>query len=670
MAKKMLRFKADAYLNRKGLFAIEATPDSLKKWIAAHEDRKNMAEASAEILKSWEKSDSLSIDYHRALPKEVAAVEFERVKKSYKRLMMGTDWVINHLIEDTNDPDLRVMLFSKDGILLRIYEKPSGYDWLRESGIKSGARWSEESIGANIFSMGMQLRHILMMPGYMNYSRFLVAGAYYYAPIYITESELGASLVLAVPSEKRAVYLSSVASSVARSIELDMFMFQSVEMFTSGDEDKGSIFMRFDEGKYKIAIITDQVFNILGIKKTDAYHLTLDDIILPLPENKEFWNIITNRKSVTDKSLQISVTRGRENVTITTATYRKNKFHPDGYTIFFSPGKGVGKGTPKSADNNARYYFSDIIGEDEQILDTVKRSKIAAISDSNILIQGESGVGKDVFAQAIHNASGRSHRPFVAINCAAFSKELIASELFGYESGAFTGARREGAIGKFEVANHGTLFLDEIGDMPMEVQSVLLRVLEEKNFRKVGGNQLIEVDVRIIAATNKNLRELIERKQFREDLFYRLSVIRINIPPLRKRGDDVFQFAQYYIKKLCHRMDRPKILLSQDALDYIGKYSWPGNIRELQNLLEGIVSTSEKALITRKEIDNYLGDYFQETIEEAPPETPPIDIYGIDEKERLQIALRKCRNNKSKAAEYLGLSRSTLYRRMQEFGLN
>lgn len=622
------------------------------------------------MRQSWKKSGERNIDYERARPKDVAPAEFDRTKKAYKRLMMGSDWVINHLIENGADDDLRVLLFSRDGILLRVYGKALKDDWLKARGIKSGARWSEESIGANILSAGAKSRQIFEMPGWMNYSRFLVDGVYYYAPIYLTENELSASLVIALPVEKSNSYLRSVVSTVARSIELDMFMFQSVEMFTSGDADKGSIFLRYDEGKYKVGLITNQVFNILGVKHTDTYHLTLDQLILPPPENKEFWNIVTNRKRVNDRVLQISVAGGRASVEITTATYKKNKFHPEGYTIFFSPNTGPGKAAPKAADNNARYFFGDIIGENEQILETVKRARIAALSDSNILIQGESGVGKDVFAQAIHNASNRSYKPFVAINCAAFSKELIASELFGYESGAFTGAKREGAIGKFEIANHGTLFLDEIGDMPMEMQSVLLRVLEEKNFRKVGGNKLIEVDVRIIAATNKNLKDLIEKKLFREDLFYRLSVIRISVPPLRSRGADVYQFADFYIKKLCARSGAPDITLSSGALDYLGRYSWPGNIRELQNLLEGIISTTDATLITERDISSYLGDYFLETKKaEALPPAAAADIFGMDEKERLQMALRKCRNNKSKAAEYLGLSRSTLYRRLREFGI-
>ncbi|MFB0921289.1 MAG: sigma 54-interacting transcriptional regulator [Oscillospiraceae bacterium] len=640
-------------------------------WVGLHKGLDGFDFPNAAISNSWKRSDNRSIDYNKAMPKELNQTELDRTKKNYKRLMICSDWVINHFIANNTVSDVRVLLFSKEGVLLRIYGIPEENDWLSQAGIKSGTKWSEEIIGANPFTIGIQGRKASDMHGSSNYSRFLIDGSYYFAPVCLTENEIYGSIIIAVPQEKRDQYLLSVAITIARSIELDVFLFQSIDMFTSSDEESGSIFLRQNKGRNEVVIINDQVFKILGIKKPDTYHLTLEEIILPLPENREFWSILESKKLVSDKVIPISVSSGRVYVNMSTATYKQNKFHPDGITISFSSNGRANKMSSKFTDNNAKYTFNDIIGENDLMLETIKRSKIASQSDSNILIQGESGVGKDVFAQAIHNSSKRSHKPFVAINCAAFSKELIASELFGYESGAFTGAKREGSIGKFELANHGTLFLDEIGDMPMEVQSVLLRVLEEKTFRKVGGNDLIEVDVRIIAASNKNLKELIEKKLFREDLFYRLSIIRINIPPLKSRGADVYLFAEYFLKKLCTRMGKPDIRLSKNALEFLGKYSWPGNLRELQNLLEGIISTHEETLITEKEIHNYLGDYFLETLqEESPAATIPYDIYGLDEKEKFEMALRKCRNNRTKAAEYLGLSRSTFYRRMQEFGMN
>lgn len=643
---------------------------NLKKWIALHEDGVSEDCESKSLAAAWKRSETLNIDYNRALPKELTSGELERTKKNSKRLTICSDWAVNHLIENRIDEGLRVLLFNRDGVLLRIYGAAQERDWLAECGIKSGTKWSEESIGVNPLSLGLKNRQYLDMDGSTCFSRFLVDGCYYYSPIFLNEGDLFGNLIIAIPADRADPFLRSVAMTIARTIELDMFLFHSIDIFVNGDEDSGSVFLREKNGRNEIVIINDQVFKILGLNKTDSYHLTLEELILPMPDNREFWSIIHNKRCVSEKAMQLAVKSGKVYVIISTSTYKENQFHPDGFTISFSINTKAGKLAPRYTDNNARYTFSDIIGENELMLETVKRSRIASLSDSNILIQGESGVGKDVFAQAIHNASKRSHKPFVAINCAAFSKELIASELFGYESGAFTGAKREGSVGKFEIANHGTLFLDEIGDMPMEVQSVLLRVLEEKTFRKVGGNRLIEVDVRIIAATNKNLKELIEQKLFREDLFYRLSIIRVNIPPLKNRGGDVYLFADYFIRNLCARMGKPDIKLSKSAMDFLGRYSWPGNIRELQNLLEGIISTHEETLIGEKEIHSYLGDYFMENAaDERPSPSISFDIYGIDEKEKFELALRKCRNNKTKAAEYLGLSRSTFYRRMQEFGM-
>ena len=643
---------------------------SLESWSLLHQNGIPEGFEDKAFAAAWKRSEALGINYDQALPKEISSSELERTKKNSKRLTICSDWSVNPVIENRVDEELRVLLFTRDGVLLRIYGTAPENDWLSACGIKSGTKWTEESIGVNPLSLGVKQRVHLDLDGSRCFSRFLNAGCYYYSPIFLNEGDLFGNLIIAIPAKRANPYLRSVAMAVARTIELDMFLFHSIDIFVNGDEDSGSVFLREKNGRNEIVIINDQVFKILGLNKTDSYHLTLEELILPLPDNWEFWSIVAGKKTVSEKTMQLSVKTGKVSVIISTSTYKENQFHPDGFTVSFAINTKAGKLAPKYADNNARYTFSDIIGENELMLETVKRSRIAALSDSNILIQGESGVGKDVFAQAIHNSSKRSHKPFVAINCASFSKELIASELFGYESGAFTGAKREGSIGKFEIANHGTLFLDEIGDMPMEVQSVLLRVLEEKAFRKVGGNRLIEVDVRIIAATNKNLKELIEQKLFREDLFYRLSIIRINIPPLKNRGGDVYLFADYFIKNLCARMGKPDIKLSKSAMDFLGRYSWPGNIRELQNLLEGIISTHEETLIGEKEIHSYLGDYFMEnTVEERPSPALAFDIFGIDEKEKFELALRKCRNNKTKAAEYLGLSRSTFYRRMQEFGM-
>ena len=243
------------------------------------------------------------------------------------------------------------------------------------------------------------------------------------------------------------------------------------------------------------------------------------------------------------------------------------------------------------AGHDARYTFKDIIGKSAQIHECIKVAERMAKSDSSVLIVGESGTGKEVFAQSIHNASSRNRRNFVALNCAAIPEHLLESELFGYEEGAFTGARKGGKIGYFELAHQGSIFLDEIGEMPLALQSKLLRVLEEKRVTRIGSSRLIDVDVRIIAATNKNLLELVDRKEFREDLYYRINVLPLDIPPLRKRQDDIQLLMDFFIDSMGKKLE-----LSDEAAGRLYSHRWNGNVRELKNVVEYLSSLGKERI--------------------------------------------------------------------------
>ena len=236
----------------------------------------------------------------------------------------------------------------------------------------------------------------------------------------------------------------------------------------------------------------------------------------------------------------------------------------------------------------ANMTFDDIIGADPVFKKTIKTAQSAASSSSNILLLGESGTGKDIIAQAMHNASPRRNHPFIAINCAALPRELIASELFGYEEGAFTGAKKGGNIGKFELADQGTIFLDEIGDMPLDLQASLLRVIEGKSIIRLGGSKTIPVNVRIIAATNRDLESEVKRGRFRRDLFYRLGVIKIAIPPLRERPDDIILWLITCARKSARDWTN-QYDLGPEAVEAFLNYDWPGNVREMQNVLESSI---------------------------------------------------------------------------------
>lgn len=224
-------------------------------------------------------------------------------------------------------------------------------------------------------------------------------------------------------------------------------------------------------------------------------------------------------------------------------------------------------------------------------------AKLAASSVSTVLLNGESGTGKELFAQAIHNASSRRRGPFIAINCGALPRDLIESELFGYDEGAFTGARKGGQLGKFEFANGGTIFLDEIGDMPLETQVKLLRVLQERQITRLGGHKAIPVDIRVIAATNRNLEQLVEQGNFRSDLFYRLNVMSITIPPLRERAEDTVLLTQNMLRKISKKLNKKIVRISTGFFQSIRNYSWPGNVRQLENVLERCINLVDDGVL-------------------------------------------------------------------------
>jgi len=312
----------------------------------------------------------------------------------------------------------------------------------------------------------------------------------------------------------------------------------------------------------------------------------------------------------------------------------------------------------------ATYTYEDLIGQNNLFLSTVAFAKKASQSISNVLLIGESGTGKEIFAQAIHNSSNRRNNPFLAVNCAALPRNLIESELFGYADGAFTGAKKGGNPGKFELADGGTLFLDEIGEMPLEFQAVLLRVLQENSITRIGGGKLIPVDVRIIAATNKKLEEEIKMGHFREDLYYRLNVLRIAIPPLRERPDDIVFLAEHFLQKLNQRLNKNVLEISKDALDLLVRYHWPGNAREMQNVLERAINNITGNVITVADLPVSI----RNTLEEKEATTlVPLEHY---EKELIASLLRKNKGNKSKVAKALGISRTTLYRKITEYRID
>lgn len=310
----------------------------------------------------------------------------------------------------------------------------------------------------------------------------------------------------------------------------------------------------------------------------------------------------------------------------------------------------------------AKYHLDDIIGNSPQIKESKRIAReMAQVDNATVLIFGESGTGKELFAQSIHNESCRKHGPFVAVNCAALPANLLESELFGYVEGAFTGATKKGKPGLFEMAHRGTIFLDEISEMDKYGQSRLLRVLQERQVMRLGDDKYIPIDVRIIAATNKKLSELVREGQFRQDLFYRFKVLTLNLAPLRKRSGDVVCLAQYFVQRFMAKYNK-QVEIVPAVYRYLQEYDWPGNVRELMYFLERLIIICSERLITVDVVKQYWDDR-----EDITPDTDVTDMRP--EVASIVAALKKCNSNISRAAQLLGMDRSTLYRKLKTYNI-
>ncbi len=325
---------------------------------------------------------------------------------------------------------------------------------------------------------------------------------------------------------------------------------------------------------------------------------------------------------------------------------------------------------PHRSAFSAKYTFNDLCGSCQAFNEAVYRAQRVAKSDSSVLILGESGTGKELFAQAIHNASSRRGHPFVSINCAAMPRELISSELFGYVEGAFTGARKNGAPGKIELANKGTLFLDEIGDMPLDLQVHLLKVLEDKAFTRLGDSKSKTVDIRVIAATNQDLNKLVREGAFRLDLYYRLNVFTLELPPLRGRVSDIPQLTRLFIKQCAQRLDKQVSDISPEALGAFMAYSWPGNLRELRNAVESSVNLAMNEEIMLSDIPTAIlratGIQPENAASNSLLLTELNSAGKRAETEMILELMERYNGNKSMVAEKLGISRPALYRKLKK----
>lgn len=422
----------------------------------------------------------------------------------------------------------------------------------------------------------------------------------------------------------------------------------------------------------RVTHINDKAVKILNTSRENILNEKLQNFV---KSELQVLEVLRTGKSIRNKELIVKLNNGEKiHVLKNAVPVRDEQNEVIAVIDHFKKIKKVRQFVSDMVGSNATFTFEDIIHDHSSMTKIIKFAKKVAKTSPTILIQGESGTGKELFAHAIHNYSYRQNNPFVIVDCASLPRELVESELFGYVEGAFTGAKRGGRPGKFELANGGTIFLDEIGEMPLELQSKLLRVLQNRMITRIGGSESIDIDVKVIAATNRDLEQEVNNDNFREDLFYRLNVVRLTIPPLKKRWQDIPVLIKEILNKVKRKFDLENVEITEEVQKLFCEYSWPGNVRELENVLFSSINRCDNGIIDKKSLPDKIKNV--NTVERIIKPEPctnkmeenkeTIEYESLKEMEYKYImkVLKAHNGNKKETAEKLDISRSTLYRKL------
>lgn len=627
----------------------------------------------SEVVESWIRSYNYGLDlfnYNYGPVLEETALE-ELLRKN-DLLLNAADPYISQLETMLSDSECIILLTDEEGVMLRVIE--GGKKILEQQNkrfrLVPGSIWTEETIGTCAHGISLITKTPMQICGSEHYCEKYEQISCSSAPIFDSNGNLAGTLCIVSPSFKHQTSHSlGLVISMAWAVQNEFQLALNKELLsvTLETTDEAVITTNKDGIINKANLPARKILNYIN---KDLVGMSIESI---LGKQSIIKSVLETGKSISNTVILYEKTNQR--LHLHSVQPIKDQYgNIYGCVLTFNQFHQARKLVNQNNGLKATYTFDDIIGNSHQLKKSIDIAKKFAHLNANLLIQGESGTGKELFAQAIHNES-RPNGPFIALNCAAIPHTLIESELFGYEGGAFTGAKRHGKQGKIELADGGTLFLDEIGDLPMELQPVLLRVLEEGKVMRIGANHYVPVDFRLITATNKNLLHLVEKGQFREDLYYRLKALTINIPPLRDRETDILILAQHFINATAKKQQKTAPSLSELTALEIISYSWPGNIRQLENAMFYAVSICTDGVIKPDDLPEDIHRGVSVTSNQIYPEHVTPDRaennFTLKNIERIMIhhVLQKTNNNISKAAEQLGISRSTLYRKIEEYKL-
>lgn len=658
-----------------------------------------------DVAASWLRSRKLGVNPHKVvtIPNED---KLAVLRKTHQQLIDIAYEQIAPFKDQLLSCGYLFYLFDKSGMIL-CHEGVWHENDIAKSGSRIGILASEQTEGTTAHGLCFHLKRPVQLIGPENYCISLQNRIASAAPIMDDNGEISAAVVLLSPpliddledDRINNLYLHTLAliSLVAASIEtktklqnhdgdyealrnkatkLADELHESKNKMASAHESLTASFAFIEEGmiavdsKGQIRQINNEAIRIFKVHPEEIGNrnirefLSSDSTIMKRAQNGENFT--------TDECVKIGNIKARAYRISARPILNSYTKKLDIVFLKFICCEKLSNQQSNRSGRTSFYKFEDILGESMVIKSTIVQAQRFAESPENILLIGESGTGKELFAHSIHNTY-RPNGPFMAVNCAALPRELVGSELFGYEGGSFTGAERCGKPGKIELADGGTLFLDEIGDMPLEHQAILLRTLQDKRVMRIGGSRYKEVDFRLVAATNKDLLQMVEEKTFREDLYYRISVLGIFIPPLRERSKDITLLSKLFVHDYCERNGWQEPQLSAETIKTINEYNWPGNVRQLQNAIHHAINTVNGDTIEPTNLPYYVLQNSNQSTEGSISRfntgaTQTLDLKTI-EKDAIEAALKRANNCIPTAAEIVGLSRSTLYRKLKDYNI-
>ncbi len=547
--------------------------------------------------------------------------------------------------------------------------------------LSPGALWTEEEVGNNGVGTSLALQRPFQVSGAEHYCQKHHPWTCSGAPIFDNDNRMIGILEMSGPVEKTHLHTLGMVVAAVEAIQQQLRVQQKNRELTLLNNRLNNIFLTVSDGvavvdsRGAITQVNPVAEKILAKTAESINGSPIKDYFERYAPVRE---MLATGKVFADLEAIIKAGAGVTHCLASGKPIKDDQGNITGGVIFINPINKIKNLINRFSGAHATFTFEDIIGNGRFVRKAIELSSLAAGNDSNVLLSGESGTGKEMFAQAIHNKSTRRNGPFVAMNCGAIPRDLIGSELFGYVEGAFTGAYKGGRPGKFELASGGSLFLDEIGDMPLEQQVSLLRVLQDKTITRIGGDNAVVVDVRIICATNKNLQQEVARGNFRQDLYYRLNVITINLPPLREHREDIPLMFDVFIEKVCRKLGVGIPQAPPEVIARLQQYDWPGNVRELQNMVERMVDITAGQAIGLEHLPEEMlaantGAIWQtETIlgsklAKISDERRKIkDLLADKEREEIFTLLSKNNGNVSLVARDLGISRASLYRKLKK----